>query len=456
MTLQIHVSDFAHGVQASYDDMGLEAGLLRQAGQHLAGTAIDLEKVLLNPDLVASTLLDPRGVAKVEEHLLAALDGPHGLVALALELEARALGLYASVQLLKLADEALADLTAALKWGVGYALGATANLWGPAAYGIWRELSPKAHSELEAWLVAHAGWVQEFAGTLPGLLTGLESWLPGPDVPVISLTQGAGMLAALFPNGRGSATLDNGPGSPDARGVKGLLEQLQVANLEAQHRVNDLVPAQDPVIQVHKLVHQNADGSETVSWIVDIPGTSAWDGPGNHSNPTDTSGNLNSMAGNNTAYQQAILDAMKQAGVEGGQAIMLVGHSQGGMVAVQASSELVSRGYDVTNVLTAGSPIGGMHAPSSVHVLSLENTADVVPSLDGASNEATPNHTTVTFTKDGHTIGINHGIDTSYEAGAAAVDASDDPSLVAWKDSASAFFDPNATTETSTFVVHRG
>jgi len=67
--------------------------------------------------------------------------------------------------------------------------------------------------------------------------------------------------------------------------------------------------------------------------------------------------------------------------------------------------------------------------PPGTHVLSLENHGDVVPLLDGEENPDSPQQVTVHFDDPGTGIGDSHSL-THYTHGAAAVDASDDPSLV--------------------------
>src|SRR3712207_6522248 len=115
---------------------------------------------------------------------------------------------------------------------------------------------------------------------------------------------------------------------------------------------------------------------------------------------------------------------------------MLVGHSQGGMVAAQAAhdSGTADFPYDVRSVVTAGSPVARAGVPPSVQVLALENAHDIVPHLDGRSNDDDPNVTTVTFDRQTGSIGENHGIGSAYRYGARAVDRSTDPSIEAFRD----------------------
>ena len=96
--------------------------------------------------------------------------------------------------------------------------------------------------------------------------------------------------------------------------------------------------------------------------------------------------------------QRGIAEALALAGASAGDPVMLVGHSQGGMVAAQAAADSASGAfaYNVIHVLTAGSPIGLADVPDDVQVLALENNNDVVPHLDSTDNPRSPNVTSVT------------------------------------------------------------
>jgi pimeloyl-ACP methyl ester carboxylesterase len=123
---------------------------------------------------------------------------------------------------------------------------------------------------------------------------------------------------------------------------------------------------------------------------------------------------------------------------------MLVGHSQGGLVAMRAAEAYAADGrFTVTHVVTAGSPTARMPVPPSVSVLSLENRYDLVPRLDGTPPPADPNRVTVVFDAQHHDVGLNHAMSTTYVPAARAVDTDlSDPSLAAWREGAGAFFAP--------------
>ena len=105
------------------------------------------------------------------------------------------------------------------------------------------------------------------------------------------------------------------------------------------------------------------------------------------SQPWDMSSNLAALGGDTGASENAVRRAMIDAGIQQGDPVILVGHSQGGLVALR-----VAESVDVTAraVITAGSPIHAMQAPHGVPVVAFEHTDDVVPALGGIVTQAQP------------------------------------------------------------------
>lgn len=124
-------------------------------------------------------------------------------------------------------------------------------------------------------------------------------------------------------------------------------------------------------VTVQRLEH--ADG--LVTWVVAIPGTQSLGGDA----PTNAATNLELMGGLRDPMTQAVLDAMAAAGVGRDDPVMLVGHSQGGMV---AASVAATGAYAVRSVVTAGSPDIGRVLPSHVQHVALANAADPVHAVD--------------------------------------------------------------------------
>lgn len=176
------------------------------------------------------------------------------------------------------------------------------------------------------------------------------------------------------------------------------------------------VPDAAGVGEVQILRHRRPDGSH--SWSVAIRGTREWL-PGT-ANPQDMLSNFQEMAGQMSDQRVAVLAAMNLAGIGPADPVEFVGHSQGGAVALSlAASKEVSERFCVVSVLTAGAPsaaVPGLDVP----VLALENTADVVPSLDGRAADAKGKHLAIYFDDQelapgsmygGH-LGSAHGLET--------------------------------------------
>lgn len=191
--------------------------------------------------------------------------------------------------------------------------------------------------------------------------------------------------------------------------------------------------------------------------IVDIPGTKSWNPLPNH-DITSVGTDLRSITGAGTSYEDGVLTALARAGVGPRTPVLLVGHSEGGIIAVDAARDARRTGrFDVTHVLTAGAPIGLVAGslPSSVQVLALENSADVVPATDGATNPVRANVTTVTTRIQRGSVGGNHDLGQVYQPEASAADRSTNRSIRAFVRSATGFLDSRTET-TRTYWIRRG
>ncbi len=129
------------------------------------------------------------------------------------------------------------------------------------------------------------------------------------------------------------------------------------------------------------------------TWTVEIPGM---DLDGEALDPSDPGANLSLMQ-RRDELTNAVLKAMKTAHIGAGERVLLSGHSQGGIVAMSLACDPgVRQSYNITNVLTAGSPVSRFDPPPGVHVLSVKHDQDPVPRLDmRADNPDRPNWVTV-------------------------------------------------------------
>lgn len=149
---------------------------------------------------------------------------------------------------------------------------------------------------------------------------------------------------------------------------------------------------------------------KNIAWRVDIRGTQVWSARGPH--PQDMRTNLQTNAAGlagSSDMAKAVTRALDQAGYHRGQPVELIGHSQGGAVAAQmGANPYLAKKYNVKSVVTMGSNIGSFRPARGVHIVALENGADVVPRLDGRANPNVPNLTTVQTYRDNQGLGANH------------------------------------------------
>ena len=180
-----------------------------------------------------------------------------------------------------------------------------------------------------------------------------------------------------------------------------------------------------------------ADG--TTTWVVQVPGTHGGWAEGDPV-PMDWPANVALMLRATSASKVSAERALTLA--QGGRAsprdrVVLVGHSQGGIVAAALASDPAFAGrHRVTHVVTAGSPIDDFPVRDTTQVLSLQHRTDPVHALDVSPPPDRRSWTTVEASAPiaarAHLTAGAHAL-TAYRATAARVDRSDDVSLRAWR-----------------------
>lgn len=165
------------------------------------------------------------------------------------------------------------------------------------------------------------------------------------------------------------------------------------------------------------------------SWVVLIPGTQSFS-PGGV-NPTDVATNLQEFVGAPSAMGLAVVATLAAARIGPDEPVLLAGHSQGGLVATRlAADPAFRRHYRVAGVLTAGSPVGHVRTPAGLAALHLEHATDVVPALDHARNPDTADRVTVARAGTGSALQAHAA--SAYARTGVLVDASSNPSVLAW------------------------
>lgn len=418
----VSVRGGAGGIEAHCDDMVALARVFGAAATDLGETSFRLHGYLVDPGLVSGGVLDPMGGFDFEAHLGLALDGPGGLTWLATRCAAYDLSLRAAAMAYQLEDEVLARVEPLAAGVMG--------LPGAAVAGAGTFVTTGSPSAA----------LQRFATADPELADGIVAGFGGTSgrparVASALVVDGPPVVRAL---GADPAAVAQAP----PRSVRDLMSALALRD-EARHGAVDVRILTRP------------DGSRAA--IVDIPGTKSWQVVPN-GDITSMATNLRAIRGASTGYERGVLIAMQRAGVRPTDDVMLVGHSEGGMVAATAAIEARASGrFHVTHVVTAGAPIGAIapHIPREVSVLAIENKHDLIPHLDARTNDDRRNVTTATFNRDAHAIGRNHDLLLSYVPGAADVDASADPSVREFVSSAAGFLDAKEV-RTERFVITRG
>jgi hypothetical protein len=159
------------------------------------------------------------------------------------------------------------------------------------------------------------------------------------------------------------------------------------------------------------------------------------------SEPWDMKSNVELYQGGTSASYQATLDALAAAGVEPGDRVDVVAHSQGGMIAARLAMESE---FEVSTLMTAGSPTEPTLDDDQT-LLQLRHTDDVVSTLAaGGSAEGTGSPDSFTASREGDPHDgfqdlqlQTHNLETYIET-AEMVDASHDPRAEAvdayWKE----------------------
>jgi hypothetical protein len=420
----IEVSGGPAGVEARLADLRGVADALAGIGVDCAQRCARLHLDLLDIRAAASAALDPFGWGAFETCLLAALDGPIGLTALAAECAVVAAALETTCTVYQSAERAALTVLPAVDAGLAAIPALLAGLSTGVRTGSWSAATQRALTADPAVLGLFNDAGRFGLGSLrPTLLDALAA------------DDGHPVVSRLGPD-----TGADAGGAP--RSIADLVAALGRRNL-----------GEPGEIDVRRLV--GPDGR--TRFIVDVPGTKSWSILPT-ADVTSLATDLRAIGGEQTSYERGVLAAMSAAGVGPDDPVLLVGHSEGGMVAVNAAIHCAaSHRFRISHVLALGSPLGETAAavPRGVSVLALENTADVVPALDGSSNAPTPQVTTVRFDQDDATLIDNHDPYLSYLAGARMADRAGAASVVAYREGVAAFLSAS-TVQTTSFLVKRG
>lgn len=410
-------------IAADFEQLAAFASALDRAAEQVGGALRVLARCLAEPAMVAAAVLDPAGAAQILALTGVATAGAAGVLAGCQSIGA---GLRLAAGSYRAADE--------LDRRVAPVLAAGLRL--PLALAPLSIPSPAA---LQAGLSADP----ELAGVAVQLLTaGGSGGLPLPG----ATARLAGLLATPFADGAAVVSarpaLPTGDRNGPPRGAADLIGALALRNAH-----NDGGGAIDVRI---------LDGPGGRRVILDITGTTAWnlDPRRRTAQVSDLGTNLRALANQSSVFERGVLQALRQAGVTPSEPIMLVGHSQGGMIAARLAGRLQAGSeFSVTHLVTAGSPVGLAPVPRSVSVLSLQNRGDVVPELDSVDNPRRAGWITVQTAHGDSSVLGKHSLQ-SYLAGAVDLDGCPDPALAHWRRGAAGFLGADRVT-TQVFQIRR-
>ncbi|MDN5901392.1 MAG: hypothetical protein L0H74_15185, partial [Brachybacterium sp.] len=242
----------------------------------------------------------------------------------------------------------------------------------------------------------------------------LEDWATGERVPLIAELGAAGLLTlgsggvGIYEavTGQDTALFDDRPGGvvesvrtdTDPARSPQTLQDLIVEN-NALRMDNPGGPLENGQIGIQEI--RPSSGGDPV-YIVQVPpteGAGLMDVPdayGGQGNSRDWGSNLRLVAGQHPAAMDDVREAMNAAGVPPGADVMIVGHSQGGIVGNHLSADPSfnnSSGeagtYNVTHTVSVGSPVQTvLPAQGSTQAVNVSHEGGVGP--DGISGDLIP------------------------------------------------------------------
>jgi hypothetical protein len=421
-------------IAADFEQLAAFASALDRAADPVGGALRVLARCLADPAMIVAAALDPAGAAQIVALTGVAMAGAASVLA---GCQSLATSLRLAAASYRAADELDRRLTPVAAAGLRLPL-AVAPLARPGAAG-----SPFPAGLSLAGLQAGLTADPQLADAAVQLLTaGAAGGLPLPG----ATARLAGLLATPFADG--DAVVIARPGMPTGdRGgpPRGAADLIGALALRAAH--NDGGGAVDV-----RILH-GAGGRRV---ILDITGTTAWnlDPRRRTAAVSDLGTNLRALANQSSVFERGALQALRQAGVRPSEPIMVVGYSQGGLIAARLAGRLQAGSeFTVTHLVTAGAPVGLAPVPRSVSVLSLQNRGDVVPELDGADNPRRADWITAQTAHGQSSVLGKHSL-SSYLAGARDLDGCADPALAHWRRGAAGFLGAERVS-TQVFQIQR-
>ena len=391
-------------------------------------------------ELLANAMFDPMGATRAEAGILRAAVGPRGLAALGASLEVDSVLLKAVIAKEQYVDDLPLQQVAALeRWLVALPIELAVNPARTLRDGT-RDTAALANA-ITGYVAPHTQALLElFAPSLRFRLDVAEHRPLSVD-PVFGVS-----LAPLVPDSErtgGSVSISRYAPAWGGRPAPSIGSMLD--------RVGDLEDQPAASIAVQRVV--GADG--TPRYVVVLSGMRRMT---NTSDPEDLLGSGAAVVRTTTNYTTCVREAIDAALVPLGAEVLLVGHSEGGIVAMDLAGDPAFNGgrVRVKQVVAAGAPISSKPVAegSGTRVLSIENVNDIVTHLDAADPPATRQsleRLTYRFADDEHDIVGSHNV-SLYARQAAALADSPNPLIIGVQAGLRPFMAGSATT--TVFTLH--
>jgi hypothetical protein len=336
---------------------------------------------------------------------------------------------------------------------------------------VWARCRPPPVARADAgqllagWVRLHgAVWAASGAGGLAGEALALEACAVRLGLAARAY-EGveAGVAAVMASVGR-AADVAGRAGWLTEGGVAGVRVVATPWTAREFGDIGDLVAAGEGLGGGKVRVVEVAVGAGS-AWVVVVPGTQRWS-PEPGSNPFDLTTDVRAVAQSDGAVSIAaagVAAALERARSASGRSgaddpVLLVGHSQGGILAAALTSEpsFLCR-HHVTHVVTTGAPVGLFPVPDTVRVLSFEHVDDPVPTLDLTPNPARASWVTVREGSGLPLHGRRHALAAYVDTARAATDPAGIalPGVAGWRAGAGAFLGRAVRSVTEVVVTRR-
>ncbi|HWF41441.1 MAG TPA: hypothetical protein VN683_05125 [Acidothermaceae bacterium] len=423
-----------------YEELARMSSVWGEAAAAMARTGFGVAALAGSAELLASAMFDPMGAARAEAGIVRAAVGPRGLAALSAGLEIDSLLLKAVVAKEQYVDDLpFHEIGALERWLVALPLELALDPTLALRDGT-RDSAALANA-VTGYAAPHTETLLELLAPSLGFRLGVAERRQLSVDPVFGLP-----LAPLVPNNErtgGSVSVSRYAPSWGGRPPPSIGSML--------HRVGDLEDQPAASIAVQRVA--GTDG--VARYVVVLSGMRSMT---NTSDPEDLLGSGAALVRTTTNYTTCVREAIDAALVPRGAQVLLVGHSEGGIVAMDLAGDPAFNGgrVRVQQVVAAGSPISSKPVAqgSGTRVLSIENVNDIVTHLDAADPPASHQSVerlTYRFANDQHNIVASHDV-SLYARQAAGLADSPNPLMIAVQAGLRPFMDGSATTEV--FTMH--